>query len=238
MVLSRRTVIAGLGSSTLLLSHTYAHTRPRVDVALVLGVDSSYSIKEDEWSLQQQGYIAAFRSLDVHRALFSGEHGSVAICAFEWSEAGQQRTIVPWMHVQCVDDAHGVSVLFQSHVRQFSHNTSISGALAYAHTCHTVCPFAPDKRIVDISGDGENNNGMEPFLLRHHLVKAGVTVNGLPILGTDTAGLDTYYLNNVAAGEGSFVLPAQSFSDFALAVRRKIILEVSRAPVLRSRIVT
>ncbi len=65
----------------------------------------------------------------------------------------------------------------------------------------------------------------------------GITVNGLPILirpSLTVRELDRYYAECVTGGPGSFVLPIKQASEFATAIRRKLILEVSGTPVKRA----
>ena len=40
-------------------------------------------------------------------------------------------------------------------------------------------------------------------------------------------GLDKYYADCVIGGPGAFVLPVRKIEDFAVAVRRKLVLEIS-----------
>jgi hypothetical protein len=68
-------------------------------------------------------------------------------------------------------------------------------------------------------------------------VRAGITINGLPILALEP-GLDQYYLTNVIGGPNAFAIVAESYETFAEAVLKKLITEIAGAkpepPVKRS----
>ena len=109
-----------------------------------------------------------------------------------------------------------------------------------------IVPQIPAKAmriVIDVSGDGPDNcNADEPIeKVRDELVSNGVTINGLPILldtPEDSAmlpkavpggphPLEQWYREHVMAGNGSFVLAAQGYSDFERAIRQKFVIEVS-----------
>jgi hypothetical protein len=61
-------------------------------------------------------------------------------------------------------------------------------------------------------------------------VEAGFIINGLAIMLRPSevpGGLDKYYADCVTGGPGSFVLPVHKVEDFAIAIRRKLVLEIS-----------
>ena len=75
--------------------------------------------------------------------------------------------------------------------------------------------------MIDVSGDGSNNRGRDVREARDEAVRAGVIINGLPIVSLEY-DLDKYYFNNVIGGPGSFIVPADSYDNFAQAVLRKL----------------
>jgi len=96
------------------------------------------------------------------------------------------------------------------------------------------CPFETTRRVVDVSGDGPNNNGPPAEGERDQLVEAGVTINGLPIVNERPnfgvqpgAGLEAYYRNAVIGGPGAFLVVAQDFESLGAAIRRKLIQEIA-----------
>ena len=67
-----------------------------VDLQLVLAVDVSRSMDYNEQRVQRDGYVAAFKSPEVQKAIASGPYGRIAITYVEWSSAFYQRVLVPW----------------------------------------------------------------------------------------------------------------------------------------------
>jgi len=114
--------------------------------------------------------------------------------------------------------------------------TSISGALAFSGRVLAESPFDSTRRVIDVSGDGPNNNGPPPEPERDRLVDEGVTINGLPIIndrpnfGMVQRGLEAYYRTAVIGGPGSFLILAEDFNAFGTAIRRKLIMEIATRP--------
>ena len=116
--------------------------------------------------------------------------------------------------------------------------TSISGALAFSGRLLAASPFEGTRRVIDVSGDGANNNGPPAEEERDRLVAAGVTINGLPIInrhprfGRLELDVDKYYEASVIGGVGAFLIVAEDFSAFDNAIKRKLIQEIAGAPAL------
>src|SRR5262249_36321821 len=90
-----------------------------------------------------------------------------------------------------------------------------------AHT-----PAEPTRRVMDVSGDGANNIGRSVTAARDEAARAGIGVNGLPILSVEP-GLDLYYRDYVIGGPGAFMVPADSYDTFADAILKKLITEIA-----------
>ena len=108
----------------------------------------------------------------------------------------------------------------------FGGGTSISGAIDHSMMILPTAPFKGFKRVIDVSGDGANNRGRDVREARDDAVRAGVIINGLPILALEPY-LDKYYFDLVIGGPGSFMIPAESYEKFSDAVVRKLILEIA-----------
>jgi hypothetical protein len=89
--------------------------------------------------------------------------------------------------------------------------------------------FVAARRVIDVSGDGSNNNGRPVTAARDEAVASGVTINGLPILAIESQ-LDEYYQNNVVGGPGAFVVPTANFETFAKAIQAKLVKEIAAGP--------
>src|SRR6478735_12288492 len=70
-----------------------------VDLQLVLAVDASGSVSEQRFELQKQGYVAAFRSPLLLRAVRSGSRQAIAVTMVQWTGPVLQVQVVPWMLV-------------------------------------------------------------------------------------------------------------------------------------------
>lgn len=219
-------------------SHQPAVARTAVDLELVLSVDISYSMDEEEQRLQRDGYAQAFRSTELIRAIKSGPLGRIAVSYFEWAGIGTQKLIVPW---RLLDGAATAKAFADELAKQPIHNdrrTSISAALEFARAYFKNSPFKAARRVIDISGDGPNNAGRPVAMVRDETVRQGFIINGLPIMTRpssafgryDIPNLDAYYANCVIGGPGSFVIPIKSKPEFATATRRKLVLEIAAVP--------
>lgn len=209
---------------------TLAQADAGVDVELVLAVDVSRSMDQEEFVLQRAGYVAALRHPDFIRAVQAGMHGRIALSYFEWASTVREESIVPWQIIDGPDSAEAFAARLESRPFGGFRGTSIAGALTFGASLFDVGGFEGMRRVIDVSGDGPNNIGGPVTEARDRAVNAGIVVNGLPILVRPSPTfreLDRYYADCVIGGPGSFVLPIKSPEEFATAIRRKLILEVS-----------
>jgi uncharacterized protein DUF1194 len=153
-----------------------------VDVELVLAVDISYSMDPDEQALQREGYVAALTSPEFLNALRQGLHGKIVATYVEWAGATEQRIVVPWR----VIDGRAAAEAFANEIADApyrrAYRTSISGALEFAAPLFETSGHRGLRRVVDVSGDGANNQGTMVTLARDQLLAKGITINGLPIM--------------------------------------------------------
>lgn len=218
-----------------------------VDVELILAVDVSLSMSPEELAIQRDGYAAALTHEQVIRAIEDGMHGRIALAYVEWAGDSVQHVIVPWTIVANGEDARRVAERLTIAPSNSARRTSISGMLDFAADLFAESAHRGMRRVVDVSGDGPNNQGVPVVEARNALVAQGVTVNGLPLMTTgrgytsryDLAELDAYYRDCVIGGPGAFMIPVNDWSQFPEAVRRKLVLELAggggRAlPVLRA----
>jgi hypothetical protein len=205
-----------------------------VDVALVLAVDISNSMDTDEQELQREGYVQAFRSPIVHQVIRSGILGRIAVTYVEWAASNNQQIVVPWTELEGAEDAISFAdQLARAPIRR-APRTSISGAIDFSVRLLQERPGDAMRDVIDISGDGANNQGRKVTTARDDAVDKGVTINGLPLLfkertasAYDVANLDEHYRDCVIGGPGSFMLPVRERSQFAEAIKTKIIREIA-----------
>lgn len=198
-----------------------------VDLQLVLAVDASGSVNQERFDLQKEGYATAFRNPRVLRAIRSGRTQSIAATMAQWTGPSQQIQVVPWTLIrdQASADAFADAVA-KSQRQLFGGGTSISGAIDYGVSIMPSSPYQGLKRVIDISGDGSNNRGRSVTQARDEAVRAGMTINGLPILALEP-DLDRYYFDNVIGGPGAVMVPAASYDAFAEAILKKLIIEIA-----------
>jgi hypothetical protein len=212
----------------------------RVDLLLVLAADISRSVDEVKFQLQRSGYATAFSDSRVMEAVRSGPNGRIAVTFVEWSGPVSQKIVIDWM---VISDDKTVR-LFGDHIveasRAFADSTSISAGIDFAITQLDRAPYETRRRVIDVSGDGDNNSGRDVTAARGEAIAKGVTINGLVIL-TETptrwnsthtnppGGLANYYRNNVIGGPGAFVMVAENSNSFGDVIVRKLIAEIAQA---------
>ncbi len=206
-----------------------------VDVALVIAVDISFSMDPDEQALQREGYILGLTSPDFLNALQQGLHGKVAITYFEWAGSADQRVVVPWRVIDGPASAKAFADAIAAAPYRRAFRTSISGALEFAMPLLENSGFRAIRRVIDVSGDGVNNQGTPVTILRDEVLEKGITINGLPIMlkrpepgSIDIENLDVYYEDCVMGGPGSFVIPIRERAQFREATRTKLIQEIAK----------
>jgi len=212
-----------------------------VDVELVIAVDVSYSMDPDEQALQREGYITGLTSPEFLNALRQGMHGKIAITYFEWAGSADQQIVVPWRLVDGPASARAFADEVAHAPYRRAYRTSISGALRFAQPLFEGSGFRGLRRVIDVSGDGVNNQGVPVTLTRDEALERGITINGLPILlkrpspaSMDIENLDVYYEDCVIGGPGAFVIPIKERDQFREATRTKLVLEIAgRQPPAR-----
>jgi hypothetical protein len=222
-----------------------AAAQEQVDVALVLAVDVSRSMSPEELQIQRQGYAAAISSPEVVRAIEMGVHGRIGLMMFEWANESHAREIVPWSVVETAADARDFADKVLADTTYGQRRTSISGAIRHASALLADVPFEAGRLVIDISGDGPNNQGTPVTLARDAAVERGYIINGLPLMTKGGIGfqfnipdLDEYYRRCVIGGPTSFVIPVIEWAQFPDAVRRKLILEIGgRMPEEPARVI-
>lgn len=206
-----------------------------VDVELVLAVDISYSVDEEEARRQRAGYVAALASAEVISAIESGMLGRIAVTYVEWADARHQRAAADWTVIASEADARAFAAAVAEAPYERGQYTAIGAAIADGVRRIESNGYTAYRRIIDISGDGPQNQGMS--LVRAHGLadQAGVVVNGLPVLARDSGNgvmraeidLDQYFEDQVITGAGAFVLPARTQDEFRQAILRKLVLEIA-----------
>jgi hypothetical protein len=197
-----------------------------VDLALVLAMDCSSSVDEQEFSLQMEGLGRAFQTADVKAAIRHGKLQRIAVNVVEWSGNNSQAIVMQWTIIANDDDAQSFGEAVEDLPRNLGPGaTSISSILRFSDVLLDKAPPAA-RRVIDVSGDGPSNIGGEVNAARDRLVDKGITINALAILN-EWRNLDLYFQKEVAGGEGNFVVPANDLGAYADAIQFKLIKEIT-----------
>jgi hypothetical protein len=203
-----------------------------VDLELILAVDVSRSMDFDEMQLQRDGYVAAIRHPDFIAAISQGLHGKIALSYIEWAGIDQQHVTVDWRIVDGAASANAFAAALAAQPVQAYRGTSIGSSLAYVAPRFEGNGYAGLRRVIDVSGDGPNNMGIPVEVAREPVIRSGITINGLPIMikapggFASIANLDVYYEDCVIGGPGAFLIAVRSPEEFAIAIKRKLVLEI------------
>jgi hypothetical protein len=208
-----------------------------VDVELILAVDISYSMDPEEQALQRQGYVEALNSPVILDAIRKGLNGKIAVTYVEWAGSSTQEVVVDWQVIDGPESARAFTNQLQARPPRRLYRTSIASAIDFSVPLFENNSYSGIKRVIDISGDGSNNQGRPVTQARDDALAQGITINGLPIMLNrpsmgypDVEPLDAYFTQCVIGGPAAFVIPVRERGQFVDAVRTKILLEVALTP--------
>jgi hypothetical protein len=197
-----------------------------VGLELALLTDVSGSVDAAEYDLQKQGYVLAFQSTAVHNAILGSVGGSIAVTYIEWAGQNSQSVLVDWRIINSVQTALNFAFELSNTSRAFVGGTAPGSAINFAVPRFASNIFDAPRQVIDVSGDGQQNEGANTAAARDAALAAGIdAINGLPILGEP--GLLAWYQNNIQAGAGSFTVPASNFASFNTAIQNKLIAEIT-----------
>ena len=200
-----------------------AQAQISVNQELSLLVDVTGSVDSTEFNLQKTGYVNAFNNIDFTGANFAANF-------IYWSGAGQQQQAVGWTHITDNASAQAFASLIAATTRPFSGSTAPGSAINFAVPLFQNNGFDSQKQIIDVSGDGSQNDGFNTATARDNALLAGIDqINGLPILGSE-ANLEQWYQNNIQDGVDSFTMPSNSFAAFSDTITAKITKEIKGTP--------
>jgi len=219
----------------LLVLPAAAQDKKEIDLAFAMAIDISGSIDPDEAKLQREGYVQAFRDPAIVKAILSGPNGRIAVAYYEWSDASLQQLLIDWTLLDSEASIYTFARWLAAAPISIARRTSISGAIRYAVPLFGRSPYEANRKVLDISGDGSNNDGPPVTSMRYEALKERIVINGLPIMNDrpnpfgfpNEPDLDKYYLHCVTGGPRSFVEVATNFDDFPRAVRKKLLQEVA-----------
>lgn len=196
---------------------------PRCRLALALAMDMSRSVNEADFRLQIDGTVAALRDPGVQAALF-GPSDVVALTIYHWAGQGYQVDVLPWTLLDGPQALETAIAALSATEHPFPMNTGLGQALDYGLDRLAAAPDC-GRRVLDMAGDGQNNQGPPPARIYKWRGEEAVTVNALAI-GEHESGLVGYFTRELIRGPGAFVEHAPKQADFPAAMRRKLLREL------------
>ncbi|WP_419903603.1 DUF1194 domain-containing protein [Kiloniella sp.] len=210
---------------------THAAAQLNVDLELILAIDCSYSVDQTEYTMQMEGIAYALRSPEIHDAVKIGKHQRIGITLVQWSNTSNQSVILPWSVIGSSASLEELATEIEQLPRAVPiGSTSISAVIAKSMHLFATSPFQSNRQVLDISGYGRNNDGVPPHFLRDVANSRGITINGLAITD-EIPSLHYYFKKEVIGGYGSFVIKANSYSDYKRAMLEKLIREIGNLPI-------
>jgi hypothetical protein len=215
-------------------SSAVAAQQLQVDLKLVLAVDVSPSIDNEEFRVERDGTATAFADPDVIKAVQSGSLGRISVAMLDFSSAQFNRVVINWTTIKDRASALAFAAAIRDAPRTPGRRTSISSALELGSLLleSSEKNIVATRKVIDVTGDGPNNAGNPITDVHDRIIAQGIVVNGLPVMD-DMAngyypGLEKYYAGCVTGGRGAFVVVVKSYKDYAAAMRHKLILEISQ----------
>lgn len=200
-------------------------------LALVLALDISSSVNQREYNIQLQGLAKAFRTPEVIEAILTPEGAGIAAIVYEWSGYNQQDVVIPWTMLDSEAAIANVAAILTTHRRPYSDLTTALGkAVEYGAFMFRKAPPCA-RNVIDISGDGENNDGVGPEYYRAQGKLTGITINGLVVQGAYPDPVP-YYREHVIQGPGAFVAMARDFDDYPSVMIGKLLREIDHQMIL------
>ncbi|TPK97691.1 DUF1194 domain-containing protein [Mesorhizobium sp. B2-4-16] len=206
-----------------------------VDVAVVFAVDFSSSIDPKIADLQREGHAAALTSPEIIRVISQNYLGCIGVTYFEWSSPGHTHTVLPWTRICGLEDANAAASVIRrngdtGYFRRGRSGTSVSAAIDVGSLLLDQFPGNAMKKVIDISSNGENNDGLPVQPSRQNAINKGYTINAIAIPADDEdpkQPLASYFARSVIGGSQAFVMSPKESHDYATALRRKLVTEVS-----------
>ncbi len=205
-----------------------------VDLKLVLAVDVSGSIDSDEFQLEREGTAQAFADSEVLKAIQTGSLGRIAVAMLDFSSPQFDKVVIDWTIIKDKASAMAFADTIRNTPRSPGRRTSVSSALELGSLLleSSEKDIVATRRVIDVTGDGPNNDGNPMTDAHDKTIAQGIVVNGLPVMDDMANGyfpdLDKYYAGCVTGGRGAFVVVVKSYREYAAAMRHKLILEISQ----------
>ncbi len=192
---------------------------------LVLAVDASASVNDQEFELQRTGIATALRDSDVQAAIIRAP-GGINVAIVQWASARHQAVALKWTHLREKRDIDALAERILAMPRRLAGgNTMIHAGVEFAGEMLTQAPIPAVRQVIDVSGNGHADDVPLLEKARDRLVARGIVINGLAI-EEDPPNVTRHFRRHLIGGPGAFVITAQDFPDFARAMRLKFLREI------------
>jgi len=192
-------------------------------LALVMAMDVSASVDAHEHRLQLDGVAGALTDPEVVNAIESV--GGIWLYSFEWSGRHKQKAQIDWTFVKDATSAQAAAADLTSTARsETEFPTALGYALGHASLMLNAAPERCERRVIDVAGDGVNNEGFGPQSAYRAFDFSGITVNAL-VIG-EVEGTTDFYAREVLHGPAAFMEVTRNFNDYKTAMKRKLLREV------------
>lgn len=205
-----------------LLAH---HPALACETALLLSIDVSGSIDGGDYRLQTGGLAAALTDPEVAEALVKGQ---IALAVVQWSGTDEQTLVLPWQRMLTDRDVARFAARAAAIPRAFSgSDTAVGEGLRFATAQFAAVPDCK-RRVIDVSGDGQENAGFTDARARGEAMDAGIQINAIAIEEPGPAAPITNYYRRWIITPGGFVVTARGLQDYAETLRLKLLRELTK----------
>ena len=211
------------------------------DVNIVTAVDISDSVDPRAMAIEIGGMAAALRGPAIIQAIQSGPHRRIGFAVFAW-RSGAYPELVSWTIIATDDDARAVSSRLEAGFHAFAasdppapssspHMTDLSGAIDHAAILLLTAPYAANRSVINVIGNGWDNVGEGPRRARDRVLAKGGIINGV-VLGFDPV-LIGYYRSYVIGGPGAFLLSVDDPAAMIDGLVRKFLYDIAQGDTSR-----
>jgi hypothetical protein len=197
----------------------------------VLAVDGSGSVNTEEFHLQQQAIVAALRNPSVRQAMKRA--GSVSAAVLYWGDANWSTQETPFVQIDGEESVERLVTAILNMPRRVFGHTGLGMGLSAALDKLEALPCAY-RSVINVSADGSDTaaGGKRPAALlgeiRSRAAASSVTINAL-VISNEEKDLKSYFEKQVISGPGAFVMEISAYSEYAEALRRKLVREIAPA---------
>ncbi len=189
--------------------------------ALLLAIDVSSSIDVAEYRYQVDGLADALLDPEIGDVLLRDQ---VALSVVQWSGAAEQDMTITWRRMISEAEIRDFAARVRAMPRLWSKSSTANGnAIAFA-----VQQFGPvfdcERKVIDMSGDGAQNTGIDTATERRRAEVEGIEINGLAI---DEMGLSiTEFYRRFVITKDGFVETSRGYLSYPETIRRKLLKEL------------